>query len=105
MINLTYGEVMYLLSLAHYQTTPDDLMRIIDSPDIILAMIVVQRRVIAAAIINIEGSTPLIELSEDIACGKRRPKGHLGAQRLALLSADPEIAKYKYWRINRIAVL
>lgn len=98
-------EVMYLLSLAHYQTTPDDLMRIMDSPDIILAMIVVQRRVIAAAIINIEGSTPLIELSEDIACGKRRPKGHLGAQRLALLSADPEIAKYKYWRINRIAVL
>ena len=98
-------EVMYLLSLAHYQTTPDDLMRIMDSPDIKLALFIVQRRVVAAAIINIEGSTPLVELADDIACGKRRPKGHLGVQRLALLSADPEIATHLYWRINRIAVL
>ena len=98
-------EVMYLLSLAHYQTTPDDLMRIMDSPDIKLALFIVQRRVVAAAIINIEGGTPLVELAEDIACGKRRPKGHLGVQRLALLSADPEIATHLYWRINRIAVL
>lgn len=98
-------EVMYLLALAHYQTTPDDLMRIMDSPDITLAIMIVESKVVAAAIINIEGGIPLIELAEDIACGRRRPKGHLGAQRLALLSADPEIAKYVYWRINRIAVL
>ena len=98
-------EVMYLLALAHYQTTPDDLMRIMDSPDITLAILIVERKVVAAAIINIEGGPPLIELADDIACGRRRPKGHLGAQRLALLSADPEVAKHVYWRINRIAVL
>lgn len=98
-------EVMYLLALAHYQTTPDDLMRIMDSPDIALAKLIVERKVVAAAIINIEGGPPLIELAEDIACGRRRPKGHLGAQRFALLSAEPEIVKQVYWRINRIAVL
>ena len=98
-------EVMYLLSLAHYQTSPDDLMRIMDSPDVMLAMLTVQHQVVAAAILNIEGCTPLIEIAADIACGKRRPKGHLGAQRLTLLSAEPEVAKHAYWRINRIAVL
>lgn len=97
-------QVMQLLTLAHYQTTPDDLMRLVDSPDIHLATLTHSNSVIAAAIINVEGGKPFASLAQQIATGERRPKGHLSAQRLALLAADASLATLKYWRINRIAV-
>ncbi|WP_159578808.1 GNAT family N-acetyltransferase [Alteromonas sp. KUL106] len=97
-------QVMSLLTLAHYQTTPDDFMRLMDSPDVLVATLHCDNVVLAAAIINIEGGTCLKGASSGIASGSRRPKGHLGAQRLTLLSADANAATYKYWRINRIAV-
>jgi tRNA(Met) cytidine acetyltransferase len=97
-------QVMSLLALAHYQTTPDDFMRLLDSPDVLVATLKTERLVLAAAIINIEGGNSLGALSCEIASGRRRPQGHLGAQRLTLLSADPEAATFNYWRINRIAV-
>ncbi|MBT3134619.1 GNAT family N-acetyltransferase [Alteromonas sp. ALT199] len=100
----TLRQVMHLLALAHYQTTPDDFMRLLDSPDVLVAILKSDSHVIAAAIINIEGGTRLNNVSTDIASGRRRPKGHLGAQRLTLLSTNPEAATYNYWRINRIAV-
>ena len=100
----TLQQVMHLLALAHYQTTPDDFMRLLDSPDVQVAILKSDSRVIAAAIINIEGGIRLNYISKDIASGRRRPKGHLGAQRLTLLSTNPEAATYNYWRINRIAV-
>ena len=96
--------VMQLLAAAHYQTTPDDFMRLYDSPDIVLCTQWDDLRLIAAAIINCEGGDPLADVSEGIADGSRRPKGHLGAQRLTLLTANPATASYRYWRINRIAV-
>ncbi|MEC8230244.1 MAG: GNAT family N-acetyltransferase [Pseudomonadota bacterium] len=98
-------QVMQLLTLAHYQTTPDDLMRLVDSPDIHLATLNHSNNVIAAAIVNVEGGEPLAPLAQHIATGERRPKGHLSAQRLALLAADATLATSNYWRINRIAVL
>ena len=97
-------QIMSLLSLAHYQTTPDDFMRLMDSPDIFVALLTFNDDVIAAAIINHEGGNYLNDTAVDIASGKRRPKGHLGAQRLALLSADAKAATFNYWRVNRIAV-
>lgn len=96
--------VMQLLATAHYQTTPDDFMRLCDSPDIVLCSQWFDSRLIAAAIINCEGGEPLADVREGIADGSRRPKGHLGAQRLTLLTANPVTASYRYWRINRIAV-
>ena len=95
---------MSLLALAHYQTTPDDFMRLIDSPDVLVAIFKLSGYVIAAAIINIEGGEYLRDTAFGIASGKRRPKGHLGAQRLTLLSAEAKFATFNYWRINRIAV-
>lgn len=97
-------QIMSLLSLAHYQTTPDDFMRLMDSPDVLVAILKFNDNVIGAAIINAEGSDYLNGTALGIASGKRRPKGHLGAQRLALLSADAKTATFRYWRINRIAV-
>lgn len=98
-------QVMHLLRLAHYQTTPDDLTRLYDSPDLYLATLRVCSSIIAAVVINIEGGSLLKPLAEAIASGRRRPKGHLSAQRLALLSANPTLASLTYWRINRIAVV
>ena len=97
-------QIMSLLSLAHYQTTPDDFMRLMDSPDVLVVTFKVKDLVLATAIINIEGGDYLSDLALDIAEGKRRPKGHLGAQRLTLLSVDFKAATQSYWRINRIAV-
>ena len=96
--------VMQLLATAHYQTTPDDFMRLCDSPDIILFTEWHASHLVAAAVINCEGGEILADVQEGIADGSRRPKGHLGAQRLTLLTANPETASYRYWRINRIAV-
>ena len=101
---LELQQIMSLLALAHYQTTPDDFMRLMDSPDVLVAKLKLSGYVIAAAIINIEGGEYLRDTAFGIASGKRRPKGHLGAQRLTLLSAEAKVATFKYWRINRIAV-
>ena len=100
----TLQQIMSLLALAHYQTTPDDFMRLLDSPDVMVATLKLGTLVVAAAIINIEGGIKLTHVSTGIASGRRRPKGHLAAQRLTLLSTDPKAATHKYWRINRIAV-
>ncbi|AXT37599.1 tRNA(Met) cytidine acetyltransferase [Alteromonas sp. BL110] len=100
----TLQQIMSLLSLAHYQTTPDDFMRLLDSPDVMVATMKLGTFVVAAAIINIEGGVRLSHVSTGIASGRRRPKGHLAAQRLTLLSTDPKAATHNYWRINRIAV-
>ncbi|MHC6645797.1 GNAT family N-acetyltransferase [Alteromonas sp. HB246098] len=100
----TLQQIMSLLALAHYQTTPDDFMRLLDSPDVMIATLKLGPLVVAAAIINIEGGIKLTHVSTGIASGRRRPKGHLAAQRLTLLSTDPKAATHKYWRINRIAV-
>lgn len=97
-------DVMKLLTLAHYQTTPDDLMRLLDSPDLILFLLYQGDKVIGAAVVNEEGDEKLKDIAENIATGERRPKGHLGAQQLTLMSANPALATLKYWRINRIAV-
>ncbi|WP_052010009.1 MULTISPECIES: GNAT family N-acetyltransferase [unclassified Alteromonas] len=98
------GDVMKLLTLAHYQTTPDDLMRLLDSPDLIVFLLYQDAKVIGAAVVNEEGGEKLKDIAENIATGERRPKGHLGAQQLTLMSANPTLATLKYWRINRIAV-
>ncbi|WP_414830217.1 GNAT family N-acetyltransferase [Alteromonas sp. H39] len=96
--------VMQLLIQAHYQTTPDDLMRLLDAPDIKLLLATHRDNVVGATIINMEGGPRLEEVASGIACGSRRVKGHLSAQRIALMLSAPEAATALYWRINRIAV-
>ncbi len=98
-------KILQLLNAAHYQTTPDDLMRLVDSPDIVYALLKSKTgEIIAASAINIEGGERLSDLANDISKGKRRVKGHLSAQGLAYFAARPDLATMKYWRINRIAV-
>lgn len=95
---------MSLLSLAHYQTTPDDTMRLMDSPDTMLCVQTINQQITGIAIINHEGGTKLSHVAKDIALGSRRPKGHLSAQRIALKTGCSNDAESRYWRINRIAI-
>lgn len=96
--------VLNLLSMAHYQTTPDDMMRLVDSPDCSLFVSWQAEQPVAAAIINHEGGQRLAEVAPAIARGARRVKGHLSAQSVSFISATQDYATHQYWRINRIAV-
>ncbi len=93
-----------LLSQAHYQTTPDDYMRLLDAPDGVVAMLFQHSNLVAAAAINYEGGAQLTPLAEQVATGARRVSGHLSAQSIASFSASPRAATQQYWRISRIAV-
>ena len=96
--------VFTLLSSAHYQTSPDDLVRFHDAPDTLLLLTWADSELVGAIAINIEGGRTLKPLAHAIADGTRRVSGHLGAQSLGLLTGESELVLQSYWRISRIAV-
>lgn len=98
-------DYLNLLSQSHYQTTPDDIMRMLDSPDNFFIALYFNKSLVAVAVIIEEGNGRLAPLHADIASGERRPKGHQLAQKLSLLLSDPDVLSRKIWRINRIAVV
>ncbi|MFW8590170.1 GNAT family N-acetyltransferase [Glaciecola sp. 2405UD65-10] len=104
-----YCAVFGLLQSAHYQTTPNDIVRILDSSDHIVgltsAFIDNQLIVIGAVVAIIEGGEVLQALSTEISLGNRRVQGQLTPQSLALLLQDEAYATMRYLRITRIAVL
>ena len=102
--NHVLADYMDLLSCAHYQTTPEDSVRMIDSPDNFFIGLYHQKKLLAVAVIIEEANNKLLNIAEGIACGERRAKGHQMAQKLSLLLSEPAILEQKIWRINRIAV-
>ncbi|MBC3765119.1 tRNA(Met) cytidine acetyltransferase TmcA [Neptunicella marina] len=98
------NQIFSLLVNAHYQTTPDDLVRLLDAPDQLVFVASDQQQLIAAALVSIEGGEKLQTLAQDISAGKRRVKGHLLAQNLGLNCQDENLVTLNYWRIIRIAV-
>lgn len=94
-----------LLINAHYQTTQEDLARLLDAPEQSLIVALHKQRVVAVALCATEGGDCLTPLAEPISNGNRRVRGHLLAQSLALHSGDSDWAHYRYLRILRIAVL
>lgn len=101
--NVLY-ELFSLLVDAHYQTTQDDLLRILDSLDSLLAVQIESGKLVAVALLAFEGTDRLAGLAKPISQGQRRVKGHLSAQYLAYHFAKPEWASKYYLRIVRIAV-
>lgn len=108
-----YHQVFSLLSEAHYQTTPNDIVRILDAND--CKIFVAQSNsiegqnpnptIIAVAVAFEEGGKLLEPMAVDISIGRRRVQGHLSAQALSLQLFSPDLCKNTYLRINRIAVL
>lgn len=96
--------IFSLLIDAHYQTTPDTLASLLDSPEADVFVCIKDNKVLATAITMREGGKLLSEISALIVSGQRRPNGHLLAQKMGYLSGDSCYPLMSYLRIVRIAV-
>ena len=96
-------EVFGLLVLAHYQTRPTDLRYLLDGKGVSIHVIMWHEQVIATALCVIEGGFNK-DLAHDIHYGKRRPRGHLVPQSLAVHAGIADAPLFKTKRIMRIVV-
>jgi len=96
-------QVVGLLVLAHYRTTPDDFRQLLDAPGIHLACAWQNNLPVALALVQEEGGFDA-ELAQAVFMGKRRPQGHLLAQSLAFHGGLVQAAQVNWWRIQRILV-
>ncbi len=92
-----------LLVVAHYQTSPEDLHLLLDSPAVQIYAVHRDQQLVAAALVMIEGQLPP-DLAEAIDTGTRRLRGHLLAQSVAFHCAAPQALPLKAARVSRIAV-
>ncbi len=92
-----------LLVNAHYQTSPNDLMQVLDNPNVTLYVARIQQKIVGSVLVVKEGQiTP--EVVADIQSGKRRPKGHLVPSDLANHLGVADAAAQSCARVMRIAV-
>ncbi len=92
-----------LLVGAHYQTKPSDLMHLLDDNETVLFSLEHDNAIIAVALVIEEGKIDE-NLSSDIFAGKRRIKGHLVAQSLAVNVGIETAPLLSGDRISRITV-
>ena len=92
-----------LLVIAHYRTSPMDLVYLLDGPNVSVWVARHQGMVVAAALLAREGGLGE-PLAEEIWRGRRRPHGHLLPQTLASKTGLRAAPGLKYQRIIRIAV-
>ncbi|WP_191601234.1 GNAT family N-acetyltransferase [Marinomonas algicola] len=91
-----------LLVSAHYQTSPSDLRWLMDDPSVTTWLKFESSQLVSIAVITQEGPIDNIMI-EPILEGTRRPRGHLLPQSLLAHEGWLSAAKYRYWRVSRIA--
>nr|MDC2854421.1 GNAT family N-acetyltransferase [Ningiella sp. W23] len=96
-------QVVGLLTLAHYQTSVNDLRHLLDAAGQRLFVCQQGDNILGVCLVAIEGGFTT-SLSDEVVQGKRRPQGHLMAQSLAQLSFNPEVLKQYCARVVRIAI-
>lgn len=99
----TLSKAFALLVNAHYQTSPNDLMQIIDNPNVTLYVARVDKEIVGSVLVNKEGQLAL-DIVSNIQLGKRRPKGHLVPSDLANHLGVAQAATQSCARVMRIAV-
>ena len=92
-----------LLLHAHYRTTPNDLHRLLDAPNIELHGLILNGQVAAATMVALEGQLSP-KLCDDIYWGRRRLRGHALPETLISHSIMPEAGRLSMVRSIRIAV-
>lgn len=92
-----------LLVLGHYQTRPNDLRHLLDGPNLWVATLTADARVLATALVANEGALEP-GLHRAIFDGHRRPRGHLLPQTLSAHAGLAEAPGLRFARIVRIAV-
>lgn len=98
------ASVFRLLINAHYQTSQDDLQRLLDAPEIECFILTRGANLLGVAQIITEGGECVNELADDIVDCTRRVKGHLVAQNLASSYNAATFLLAQQWRISRIAI-
>lgn len=98
-----FNQVFSLLVNAHYQTSPNDMVQLLNDSSLDLLVGFIDKQVVCCCIISIEGSLDS-KLVESIISGQRRPVGHLLPVSIAQHLNQPEAALQRCARIMRIAV-
>ncbi len=89
-------QLFHLLVSAHYQTSPNDLMQLLESPSLIIFTAIQADQIIGVVIASHEGELPL---------AINRVQGHLFSQLLYKQTFNPEWLALRGLRIMRIAVV
>lgn len=97
------GQLFGLLVVAHYRTRPNDLRNLLDGPGLAVYVILHQGAVLATALVATEGGFD-VPLIEEIAAGRRRPRGHLMPQSLVAHVGLKAAGGLRCARVLRIAV-
>lgn len=101
-------EVFGLLVSAHYQTSPGDLLILLDAPNTLLLIAykrlknASKKRVVGVCLVCAEGGFTAT-LDNDISSGRRRVRGHLAPQSLAFHAGFQGAAMLGCLRVMRIA--
>lgn len=93
-------QLFQILVSAHYQTSPNDLMQWLDSPDLVILMAIQTNHIIGVIIATPEGNLPLTEVTTQ----PQRFQGHLFSQLLYKQTNNVKWMNLKGLRIMRIAV-
>jgi tRNA(Met) cytidine acetyltransferase len=96
-------QVFGLLVAAHYQTRPSDLRQLLDNPDLCLWLARVDGVVAGVVLLGREGGFDAA-MQEQVLDGRRRPRGHLLAQSLAVHAGLDDCLHLRLLRVQRIAV-
>jgi tRNA(Met) cytidine acetyltransferase len=97
------SDLFGLLVSAHYRTTPNDLMRLLDAPNARVWSLRLGGVCVGAALVNAEGGLPE-SLCEAIYAGTRRPAGHMLPETLAAHVGIREAPRLRAHRVVRVAV-
>ncbi|WP_375748923.1 GNAT family N-acetyltransferase [Vibrio sp. HN007] len=92
-----------LLVSAHYQTSPNDLLQLLEDESTHLITINKGDKLLGCLLVHLEGGMSRA-LLEDVLSGTRRPRGHLIASTLATQLGIEQAALDKCLRIMRVAV-
>ncbi|MDO4435949.1 MAG: GNAT family N-acetyltransferase [Cardiobacteriaceae bacterium] len=98
-------QVYALLNLAHYQTNPEDLKRLLDLPHqhLVVAHCGQEFETVVGVVYAVEESALAEDLARDVMLGKRRPQGRLLLQQL-LLRRQQLRDNHAWLRISRLAI-
>lgn len=96
-------EVFGLLVHAHYRTTPGDLHRLLDAPNLAVHVAMMSHQVVGATLVSLEGGLPR-DLCERLEKGRERVHGHALADTLISHSGRADAGELRMVRSVRIAV-
>lgn len=99
LLNQLFG----LLVVAHYRTRPNDLRNLLDGPGLAVYVMKHEKSVVATALVAMEGGFDK-SLIDEIAAGRRRPRGHLIPQSLMAHLGLKSAGGLRCARVMRIAV-